>query len=309
MSKFVKSLLKDPRFQCPNSMKISNSDWETKLEELIENPEKYQNSVMSEMLAKIQQENRDRFIAFSANGIPMYIHPESHSHRPDLNVEVISKIVLPEDNTFYRNTIDLGRIIGKDHLVETDEHDTIVYLQRGNRPGRSRMVLKEADDTSFATIIACVAKEEDGTPAELVGKWILVTLFEGKPGEREPFDRAFTNADIDEGVAAAKEKAEAFWATHALVPTEEELEQIEIDDVSIALAICDMLIDEMDLGFHEHTQVYFASRGDILDSWKIMGHYPDGSCKLDPVNTVDEIRETIEWHIDGYARNPDGYDY
>ena len=305
MSKFVKSLLKDSRFQFPHFMKISNTDWEVKLEDMVENPEKYQKSIMSEMLAKVPQENRDSFIAFSANGIPMYVHPESHSHRPDLNAEVISKIVLPEDNTFYRNTIDLGRIIGKDHLVETDEYDTIVYLQRGNRPGKSRMVLKEADDTNFVTIIACVAHEEEGTPAELIGKWILVTLFEGKQGEREPFDRAFADGKNPEGL----KRSEEFWATHALVPTEEELEQIEINDVSVALAICDMLVDEMDLEFHEHSQVYFASRGDIHDSWKIMVHYPDGSCRLDPVNTVDEIKETIEWHIDGYARNHDGYDY
>lgn len=170
-------------------------------------------------------------IGISANGINVYRHPESHSHRPELDTEVISKITLPEDNTFFRGTVDLGRVIGKDHLVETNNEDTIVYLQRGNRPGKSRMVLKEADNTSFVTIIACVAKEEEGTPAELVGKWILVTLFEGKPGEREPFDRAFENNP--EG----KVVAEAFWATHALVPTEEEkikiLEEnsVDVDDL------------------------------------------------------------------------------
>ncbi len=168
-------------------------------------------------------------IAISANGISVYNHPESHSHRPDLNAEVINKITLPDDSTFFREVVDLGRVIGKDHLVETQEKDTIVYLQRGNRPGKSRMVLKEAEDTSFVTIIACVACEEEGTPTELVGKWILVTLFEGKPGEREPFDRSFADGKNPEGKAAA----EAFWATHALVPTEQEkiqiLEENEVD--------------------------------------------------------------------------------
>jgi len=162
-------------------------------------------------------------IAKSANGIEVFLHPESHSHRPDLNGEVISKITLPEDNTFFRTTVDLGHVIGKDHLVETKPEDTIIYFQRGNRPGKSRMVLKEADDTSFVTIIACVAHEEEGTPAELVGKWILVTLFEGKPGEREPFDRSFADGKNPEGKAAA----EVFWSNHALVPTKEEMEQIK----------------------------------------------------------------------------------
>lgn len=244
-------------------------------------------------------------IATSSNGIEVYRHPESHSHRPDLDSEVISKITIPEDTTFFRGTVDLGRIIGKDHLIETEEGDMIVYLQRGNRPGKSRMVLKEADDTSFVTIIACVASEEEGTPTELVGKWILVTLFEGRPGEREPFDRAFADGKNPEGKAAA----ETFWATHALVPTEEELEQIEINNEKIARTVLHMLIDEMDLDFHERTEVYYASDADIIDSWRKEVYYPDGSHKLDPVNTVQEIRDLIDWHIDGYAVNPDGYDY
>ncbi len=189
-------------------------------------------------------------IATSSNGIEVYRHPETHSHRPDLDAEVISKIVLPEDNTFFRGTIDLGRIIGKDHLVETKEGDTIVYLQRGNRPGKSRMVLKEADDTSFVTIIACVAQKEEGTPTELVGKWILVTLFEGKPGERELFDRAFENGNNPEGKAAA----EAFWATHALVPTTNEgLDILREHDVDVS-------------DVEEGQDSYELSVGDIYDN-------------------------------------------
>lgn len=162
-------------------------------------------------------------IAISANNIPVFVHPESHSHRPELNAEVIGKIVLPEDSTFFRTTVDLGRIIGKDHLVPMNIYaDTWFMWKRGNRPGESRMVLKEAQDTSLATIVLCVAHEETGTPAELVGKWILVTLFEGKQGEREPFDRAFADGKNPEG----KAKSEAFWKENGLVPTESEKEEI-----------------------------------------------------------------------------------
>ena len=162
-------------------------------------------------------------IGISANGIEVFEHPEGHSHRLDLNEEAISKIELPVDSTFVRTTVNLGRIIGKDHLVETDEHDTIVWLRRGNRPGKSRMVLKEADDTSMVTVVLCVCNEPADNPASaLNGKWVLVTLFEGKPGEREPFDKAFADSKNPEGLKKAKE----FWSCHALVPTEEELEKI-----------------------------------------------------------------------------------
>jgi hypothetical protein len=165
-------------------------------------------------------------VAISANNIPVFLHPESHSHRPDLNVEAIGKITLPE-GTFCRTTIDMGRVIGVDHLVETNDNDKIVYLRRGNRPGETRMVLRDrADDTQFVTAILCVARKDKDTPDELVGKWILVTLYEGRQGEREPFDNAFIDADIDESVEAAKQRAEAFWSTHALVPTDEEMEII-----------------------------------------------------------------------------------
>ena len=165
-------------------------------------------------------------IAISANGIEVFEHPEGHSHRFDLNKEAISKIELPVDGTFVRTTVDLGRVIGKDHLVKTNEFDTIVYLQRGNRPGKSRMVLKEADDTSKVTVILCVCNEPTDNPASVLnGKWILVTLFEGEPGEREPFDRAFADGKNPEGLKKSKE----FWACHALVPTEEEMKLIKAD--------------------------------------------------------------------------------
>jgi len=164
-------------------------------------------------------------IALSANGIKVYNHPAGHPHRPELLAETISKLVL--EGTFCRKTIDLGRTIGKDHLVETAEGDHIVYLRRGNRAGETRMVLKEAADTSFVTIILCVARKDEETPDELVDKWVVVTLFEGQPGEREPWDNSFIDADVDEGVAALKAKSEMFWATHALVPTEEEKKAIE----------------------------------------------------------------------------------
>lgn len=169
-------------------------------------------------------------IAIAANGVEVYAHPAGHPHREDLLSETISKIVLPEGSTFHRETVDLCRTIGKDHLVETTDEDYIVYLRRGNRTGETRMVLKEAADTSFVTIILCVARKDEETPDELIGKWVVVTLFEGQPGEREPWDNAFIDADVDAGIAAEKEKAEAFWATHALVPTEDEMKQIRKGD-------------------------------------------------------------------------------
>lgn len=154
-----------------------------------------------------------KIIGYTQNGIPVYEHPvASHSHRRDLDREAIGKLVVDKGQTFIRETVDLGRIIGVDHLVETADGDLIAYARRGNRAGDTRFVLnREAAPTSKVTIVACV----DRDPGETQGLLCLVTLFEGEPGDREPWDQNLKTPE-------AKAQAEAFWANHALVPTKEE---------------------------------------------------------------------------------------
>lgn len=152
-------------------------------------------------------------LGYTKNGTPVHQHPTaSHSHRPDLDAEVIGKLTVEEGQTFLRQTIDLGRNIGEDHLVGTADGDLIAFARRGNRAGESRFVLnRAATPTTKVTIVACV----DRDPGETQGLWCLVTLFEGEPGCREPWDASLKTEE-------AKAEAEAFWTTHALVPTEEE---------------------------------------------------------------------------------------
>lgn len=170
-------------------------------------------------------------IAYDANGVEIYARAngELHYHRPDLHVEALSKITLPEDRGFVLTTIDMGYVIGIDHLVETTKDDIIVYLRRGNRAGETRMVLnREGNPTTFVTAVLC--KGQAGDPDTIPGtegKWVLATLFEGLPAEKEPWDRAFENADIDEAAAEAKRGCEEKWAKCALVPAEKELEDIK----------------------------------------------------------------------------------
>lgn len=242
-------------------------------------------------------------IGYSANSTPIYTHPDAHPHRLDLAAEAIAKMVIPtqpadptdRSQTRVAATIDLGREIGKNHLVETDEYDTIIMFDRG-RGYPSRMVLKEAEPETRITSV-CFWDSDNSV-------WVLWTNFEGEEGLPEPGCDRYNRAP-----ESFKKECDEFWNNHALVPTEEELEQIPIENKGIACAICRMLVDEMDLDFKEHTQVYFASDSDIFDSWEIEVSYPDGTSRLDPINTIQEIKDTIEWHIEGYASNPDGYDY
>lgn len=149
----------------------------------------------------------------TADGIAVFTHPsESHSHRPDLDAEAVSKISV-NGRPFVVETVDLGRVIGVDHLVPVTEEDEIVLYKRGRRPYESRMVLGlEPVETSQVTVIICRAGAEDGP--EWDGKYVLVTLFEGQAGRPEPYG----NDDVPEN--------REFWARHALVPTDEELEDM-----------------------------------------------------------------------------------
>lgn len=170
-------------------------------------------------------------IAFDANGVEIYARADGdkHYHRPELHVEALKKIELPADGEFVKAIIDMKKVIGVDHLVKTTPEDEIIYLKRDNRPGFSRMVLnRKADETQFVTAILCI--NNDPTDHDFLpgteGKWVLVTLFEGDPGEKEPWDRAFAKSDENPEVAKALAKAWAFWATHALIPTPKELAEI-----------------------------------------------------------------------------------
>ena len=145
----------------------------------------------------------------TADGIEIFRHPtESHSHRPDLDAEAVSRVSI-DGRFFVCETVDFSRTIGFDHLVETTDADEIVLYKRGSRSYESRMVPgRKAEPTSQVTAIICKCGPEDGE--EWDGKYVLITLFEGDPGRPEPFGKD----DVPEN--------RAFWARHALVPTDEE---------------------------------------------------------------------------------------
>lgn len=149
-----------------------------------------------------------------SDGTPVYkateIGGHCHSDVEQYVAEALSQIEPLNGSTFIRASVDLGRTIGLDNLVETNSNSVIAYAKRGNRAGETRFVLNQpAQETSILNVILCIATE-----APFENKWVLVTAFSGSLGEREPFDTNLTEE--------AKAKAESFWATHALVPTDEE---------------------------------------------------------------------------------------
>ena len=195
---------------------LSYRDWDKIPDVSDMDPEEYFQLIVDkaieaamETIATIVTPAKGEVAGHTASGEIVYRHPQGHSHRPDLDAEAIASIVIPEGTTFHRQSVDMGRIIGVDHLVETTEEDEIVFLKRGNRSGESRMVLnRKPKETSKVFVVLCKNNDEADS---LFGNWCLVTLFEGEPGLPEPWSRGGNT-----------EEAKAFWETHALVPTDEE---------------------------------------------------------------------------------------
>lgn len=159
----------------------------------------------------------NKVLGTTKDNINIFFHEEfSHPHREDLITETIGKIEI-KDRGYIRETIDLGRIIGKNHLVDIDEYDTTIMWTRPKHQGPSKMVLsKQAPATSKVTIIICQNQNQD----EDFGKYFLITLFEGEAGLPEPWNKGIQNDPI------ALAKSKDFWRWHALVPTDKERELI-----------------------------------------------------------------------------------
>lgn len=151
----------------------------------------------------------------TANGVSVFnateIGGHCHADVAPFVGEAIEKIELDSNTTFARFAVKMGKVVGVNHLIATTESDIIKYARRGNRAGETRFVLnRAAEPTEVLNLVLCVATE-----APFEGKWVLVTAFAGEQGEREPWDVSLKTEE-------AKARAAAFWATHALVPTEAE---------------------------------------------------------------------------------------
>ena len=145
-----------------------------------------------------------KFVGKTASGYEVYVlvedeHMQAHkdaSH--ELIAEAVSKIEYVP--TFWMNSIEMGRIVGKDACVVTNEKDDVRMICRPGRSIESRMVFnREPEDTTLFTIGMCT--DDDG----------LVTVFTAFPGLKAPKELNDPRLSEEE-----RPEAEAFWSNHAL---------------------------------------------------------------------------------------------
>ena len=95
-----------------------------------------------------------------------------------------------------KETIDLGRVIGRSNRVSTSTDDKVIFAQRVNRPGLTRFVKnREPEPTTKLTVKL----------QQLVdGQYEIRTAYIGDAGVAEPWDED------------AKSDSIPFWSAHAL---------------------------------------------------------------------------------------------
>lgn len=132
-------------------------------------------------------------------------HAQSHSAVLPLLPETIAKIHSQARESFCEE-IKFNRTIGETICVSTTDADEIVYAQRPNRRGLTRFV-KNRQPEKTNSIVACFM-----TADGMGGSYILTTAFIGERAPAEPWDKKW-----------ADEKSFAFWTSHALIWSEEQI--------------------------------------------------------------------------------------
>ncbi len=134
-----------------------------------------------------------------ASGEYVFDRPRSHMHSgvAPLLPEALAWIESRDRNVIIEE-IDLGRIVGKKHCIETTENDRIIFDQRPGRKGLTRFVLdREPEDCSSVSVILKLDDHAD--------IYICLSAYIGTRSEPEPWD------------AYATPESESFWTNHALV--------------------------------------------------------------------------------------------
>lgn len=154
-------------------------------------------------------------------------HLDEHPDARPLVAEALEKIQVGDDQGFFIDSADLGRIVGGTSCVPTGDDDNVVYMMRTKedgspaRAGFTRFVRgRDPIPTSFVTVLAFRHKETKA--------WILITSWVGVAAEKEPWDPSCSD---DEYVSSC-----SFWETHALCddgsnPVNRELVSVNAADV------------------------------------------------------------------------------
>ncbi len=150
-------------------------------------------------------------ILYTADKQPIFVsksnldHLQAHDNVLPFLEEATALIHLPKNDSFYRKSICLGRVIGSNNCVSTDiisPYTPSTFATRTGRQLPTRITINHRPSPCDSVSVIAVCNNK---------KWQLITAYIGPLAPREPHDSYFL--DHPEELAEALR----FWCCHALI--------------------------------------------------------------------------------------------
>jgi len=165
------------------------------------------------VIAEINRRNNPKgeYLTDTADGEAVFLQPETKQHleaHSSISMEVIKSAINAISlygTSFFMKTVNT-EYTEETSLVERKPGDNVQMLYRKGRMGKSPVILNAKRElTNRVTIGIC--KENDS--------YYLFTAFFGEKAPREPWDCKTESERFE---------SKKFWANHALICTEDEIE-------------------------------------------------------------------------------------
>lgn len=148
------------------------------------------------------------------NHVEVSLYSEFAAHmaaHPDVKMEDIAEAVskVEYNGAFFMAPIDLGHVVGVNHLIRRPADEKVQYLYRKSRDGRTPVVFDQTPEPT-SKIVVGIAHDD--------GRDVLFTAFYGELSPREPWDESL------KGDEAALKESQDFWAQHCLIATSDQID-------------------------------------------------------------------------------------
>ena len=148
------------------------------------------------------------------NHVEVSLYSEFAAHMAahlDVKMEDIAEAVskVEYNGAFFMAPIDLGHVVGVNHLIRRPADEMVQMLRRKGRAGKTPCVFHQVAPATSKLVVG-IAHDE--------GKDVVFTAFYGELSPREPWDDSIQN-----NPELLKESKD-FWATHALIVTKDQID-------------------------------------------------------------------------------------
>lgn len=148
------------------------------------------------------------------NHIKVSLYSEFAAHmaaHPDVKIEDIAEAVskVEYNGAFFMAPIDLGHVVGVNHLIRRPADEMVQMLHRKGRAGKTPCVFHQVAPATSKLVVG-IAHDE--------GKDVVFTAFYGELSPREPWDDSIQNNH------ELLKESKDFWATHALIVTKDQID-------------------------------------------------------------------------------------